>query len=204
MGQLGEVEGKIYTDWQIIEQIPFEAKLVRYGIDFGYTNDPTAIVAIYAYNGGYIWDEITYQKGLSNKQIADILLNKESKALAVADSAEPKSIDEIKSYGVNIIGCEKGKDSVSYRIQMVQDQRISVTEHSTNIIKEYRNYLWMTDKNGKVLNEPEHQFSHSMDAGGYAMTSIITRPNTEAHTFYPQTHSYIKDVKQAHVHYPKN
>jgi len=86
MGQLGEVEGKIYKDWQIIDEIPHEARLERYGLDFGYSNDPTSIVAIYYYNGGYILDEITYQKGLSNKQIADVLSNI-PKALVIADSA---------------------------------------------------------------------------------------------------------------------
>ena len=75
LGQLGEVEGKIYKDWQLIDEIPHEARLERYGLDFGYSNDPTSIVALYYYNGGFILDEITYRKGLSNKQIADTLLN---------------------------------------------------------------------------------------------------------------------------------
>ena len=171
LGLLGEHEGKIYRDWQIIDEIPHEAKLERYGVDFGYSNDPTAIIALYYYNGGYIVDEITYQKGLSNKQIADILLNKE-KQLVIADSAEPKSIDEINSYGVPISGAEKGKDSVSHSIQMVQEQRISMTSRSLNVIREYRNYLWQTDKQGKVLNIPEDHFKHSMDAIAYALTSL--------------------------------
>lgn len=174
-GLLGEVEGKIYKDWQIIDEISHYGRLERYGLDFGYSNDPTAIVAIYYYDGGYIWDEICFQKGLSNKQIADILSN-QPPALVVADSAEPKSIDEIYSYGVNIVGAEKGKDSVNNGIQLVQDQRISITKRSINIIKEYRNYLWETDKDGKILNIPEHAFSHSMDAGRYAMSSLIKEP----------------------------
>jgi phage terminase large subunit len=171
LGLLSDHEGKIYRDWQIIDEIPHEAKLERYGVDFGYSNDPTAIIALYYYNGGYIVDEITYQKGLSNKQIADILLNKE-KQLVIADSAEPKSIDEINSYGIPISGAEKGKDSVSHSIQMVQEQRISMTSRSLNVIREYRNYLWQTDKQGKVLNIPEDHFKHSMDAIAYALTSL--------------------------------
>lgn len=178
-GQLGDVEGKIYRDWQIIDQVPFEARLERIGVDFGYSNDPTAIVKIYYHNGGYILDEETYLKGLSNKQIADILLGLETRSLAVADSAEPKSIDEIKSYKVNITGADKGKDSVAHGIQLVQDQKIQVTKRSVNVIREYRNYLWETDKDGKILNVPEHTFSHSMDAIRYAMTSILkTKPKT--------------------------
>jgi len=165
-GQLGEVEGKIYKDWQIIDQIPHEARLERYGLDFGYSNDPTAIVAIYKYNDGYILDEKCFQKGLSNKQIADIISNLDI-SLVIADSAEPKSIDELKSYEINVIPANKGKDSVRQGIQFVQDQRISMTSRSINLIKEYRNYLWKTDRDGKILNEPEHQFSHSMDAIRY-------------------------------------
>jgi phage terminase large subunit len=176
LGQLGEVEGKIYKDWAIIDEIPHEARLERIGLDFGYSNDPTAIVDIYKYNSGYIFDETTYLKGLSNKQIADIILGKETNVLVVADSAEPKSIDEIKSYGVNIIGASKGKDSVAHGIQLVQDQRCSITKNSANIIREYRNFLWKTDKDGKILNEPEHEFKHSMDAISYGMTSLLTMP----------------------------
>lgn len=175
-GLLGEVEGKIYKDWAILDEIPHHARLERYGLDFGYSNDPSAIVAIYYYDGGYILDEITFLKGLSNKQIADTILN-QPQALVIADSAEPKSIDEIKAHGVNIQAAEKGADSVRNGIQLVQDQRISMTKRSTNIIKEYRNYLWETDRDGKILNEPEHTFSHSMDAIRYALTSLIKKPN---------------------------
>jgi phage terminase large subunit len=181
LGQLGEVEGKIYKDWQIIDEIPHEARLERRGLDFGYSNDPTAIIDLYRYNGGFIIDETAYQKGLTNKQIADIILNLTNhQTLVVADSAEPKSIDEIKSYGINIIGVMKGQDSVRQGIQYVQDQQISVTKRSVNVIREYRNFLWKTDKDGKILNEPEHQFKHSMDAIAYAFDSykpaLTSRP----------------------------
>jgi len=169
-GQLGEVEGKIYKDWQITDEIPHEARLERYGLDFGYSNDPTVIEAIYRYNGGFVIDEITHQKGLSNREIADILKN-QPPALVVADSAEPKSIDEIKSYGINIIGALKGQGSVTQGIQFVQDQRISVTKRSTNTIKSYRNYLWKVDKEGKTLNEPDHFMSDAMDAIRYGLSS---------------------------------
>ena len=177
-GQLGEVEGKIYRDWEIVDEISHFARLERYGVDFGYSNDPTAIIAIYYFQGGYILDEITYQKGLSNKQIADILLN-QPQALVIADSAEPKSIDELKSYGINILPAEKGKDSVVNGIQLVQDQRIGMSKRSINLIKEYRNYLWETDKDGKILNIPEGIWNHGMDATRYALSSIIKTPKFE-------------------------
>lgn len=171
-GQLGEVEGKIYQGWSIIDSLPFGARLERYGLDFGYTNDPSVIVAVYYYNGGYILDEILYAKGMSNKQLVDNLLL-QPKALIVADSAEPKSIDEIRSYGLNIQPTVKGKDSIKQGIQAIQPQAISITKQSVNIIREYRNYLWETDKDGRVLNVPEHDFSHSMDAIRYALTSLL-------------------------------
>jgi phage terminase large subunit len=172
-GQIGEVTGKIYQGWKLdLDEVPFEARLERYGLDFGYTNDPTSIVALYYYNGGYILDEVAYTKGLSNKQIADILLNLK-RALIVADSAEPKSIDEIRSFGLNVVPCDKGKGSVRQRIQMAQDQQISVTKQSVNVIKEYRNYFWVIDKDGRVLNEPSPLFNHSMDAFSYALSSLV-------------------------------
>ena len=171
LGEPFSTERKIYKDWQIIDEIPHEARLERYGLDFGYSNDPTAIIAIYRYNNGFIFDEITFQKGLTNKQIADIILN-QPLSLVIADSAEPKSIDEIKSYGINVIPCVKGRDSIRQGIQYVQDQRCSITKHSLNTIREYRNYLWQTDKNGKIINVPEPGFDHSMDAIRYGLDSF--------------------------------
>lgn len=175
LGELGETEGKIYNNWKVIDEIPHEANLEGYGLDFGYTNDPTAIIAVYYYNGGYVIDEIAFTKGLSNKQIADILVN-QRKALVIADSAEPKSIDEIASYGVNISGVQKKgvrwQSFVNWSIDVVKSQQISITKKSLNIIKEYRNYLWKVDRDGKVLNEPEHMFSHSMDAIRYRLCSL--------------------------------
>ena len=172
LGEPSNTERKIYRDWATIDEIPHEARLVRYGLDFGYSNDPTAIVAVYYCNGGYIFDEITYLKGLLNSQIADILKNQEM-AITVADSAEPKSIDEIALYGVSIIPTIKGKDSVNQGIQYVQGQRISVTKRSKNIIDEYKKYLWKLDKDGRITNIPDGGYDHTLDAIRYAMQSIV-------------------------------
>lgn len=166
------VVGKIYNNWQVIDKVPHEARLERYGLDFGYSNDPTAIVAIYYYNGGYIFDEITYLKELSNKRIADMLLN-QPKALVVADSAEPKSIDELISYGINAIGSQKGQGSVNQGIQYVQDKKISVTSRSRKLLEEYDRYAWKIDKDtGESLNVPEEGWDHAMDALRYGMESL--------------------------------
>jgi phage terminase large subunit len=157
LGQLGAVEGKIYRNWQSIDEIPHAARLRRKGLEFGSSDDPSALVDMYEYNGGCILDNLLFQKGLRNKQIADAIVNTE-RALVIADSAEPKSLDEIKGSGVSIIGAGKGKDSVAHGIQLVQEQKISVTKHAVHIIKEYRHYVWMTDTDGKILNEPEPTF----------------------------------------------
>lgn len=171
------MEKKIYKDWAIIDAVPHEARLERYGIDFWYTNDPTAIVAIYTHNWGYILDEITFQKGLSNKQISDILKNYPT-SLIIADSAEPKSIDEIKSYWLTILWAEKWPDSIKNWIQLIQWQRISVTKNSLNILKEYRSYMWMTDRGGNIVNVPEWWFDHSMDALRYALSNLLKKPTS--------------------------
>lgn len=167
--------GKIYTGWNLnIEVVPHTGRLELRGLNFGFT-DPTALVSVYYQDGGYILDENVFQKGISNKQIADIILNlTQPNTLVVADSADPKFIDELYTYGINIQPAEKGADSVAHGIQLVQDQRISVTKRSVNIIKEYRNYLWEVGPDGKpkIPYKPEHQYSHTMDAIRYAISAL--------------------------------
>ena len=184
LGQLGELEGKIYTNWQIINEIPHEAKLERYGLNFGYSNHALGLIALYYYNGGYIVDQIMYGLGYSNKNIADTLKNIK-KALIIADSAEPKSIQELRDYGNTIVGCEKKAGTtlglragseisyVRWSIQVVQGEKVSVTSRSIDVIREYRNYLWMVDKKtGKPIDKPEEPYHYSMDAVRYAVCSL--------------------------------
>lgn len=172
-GQLGEVEGRIYTGWQKIDSVPHEARLMRRGLDFGYTNDPTTVVDVYYYNGGYILDEQMYQKGMLNSQIADFI-KQLPQTLVIADSAEPKSIEELKQYGILILPAQKGRDYKRTAINYVQDQKISVTKRSTYLWKEYSNYMWMTDKEGNPLspNKPNDFNDHCMDALLYALYSL--------------------------------
>jgi phage terminase large subunit len=171
------VRGKIYNNWREIDSIPFEARLIRRGLDFGYSNDPTALVDIYEYNGGYILDEQLYRKGMLNKQIADYILNLLNKdCLVIADSAEPKSIDEIKLYGVTILPAVKGTGSINSGIAFIKGQKISYTKRSVNIKVEYENYAWIEDKDGITLNKPQDAFNHSMDAIRYGLGSILS-PN---------------------------
>ena len=172
-GQLGEIEGRIYTGWQPLDDVPHEARLERYGLDFGYHPDPSALVAIYYWNGAYIVDELIYQIEMSNREIANTIKNL-PRALVVADSAEPKSIAEIASYGVNIIPTPKGADSVRHTIHAVQDQKIFYTKRSVNLQKEYRNYLWAVDKEGRIMpGTPEKGNDHCLDAIRYGINSLI-------------------------------
>lgn len=191
LGEPVNQEGKVYKDWNIIDEIPHEARLERYGLDFGYTNDPTSIVALYKFNDGYILDEIVYLKGLSNKEIADYLKNL-PRALVIADSAEPKSIDEIRMHGIGILPTVKGSDSINNGVQLVQQQRISVTRKSQNILKEYRSYMWDTDREGRTLNKPVDMYNHAMDAIRYAITSLSPRANIKMKNVYNEetTHSW--------------
>ena len=181
LGQLGAVEGKIYQGSSIIDSTPHRARLVRRGLDFGYSIDPTVIVDIYSYNGGFIINELCYRKGLMNNQIADIITSQEDTVLCMADNNEPKSLDEIRMRGVNILGVTKGKGSVREGIDFVQQQQISVTKRSIDTIREYRNYLWKMDRDGKFItpNEPEHHFSHSMDAIRYGLNGYHEKKKME-------------------------
>jgi phage terminase large subunit len=187
LGEPSSTERKIYKSWNIIDEVPMEARLERFGVDFGYTNDPTAIVAVYYYNGSYIIDEVMYQTGMLNGHIADTILNQEGKALVIADAAEPKSIDEIRLKGLTILPAKKGAGSINQGIQYVQAQIISVTRRSANVLREYKGYLWMLDREGKIINEPEESNNHAMDAIRYALSSLKDPNRMGAHTHYPQS-----------------
>ncbi len=178
LGQLGEVEGKIYKGWQIIDDIPHEARRVSRGLDFGYSRDPAVLVDIFFYNGGFILDELFYRTGMTNSDIGNYINNSEApQTLVIADGAEPKSIDALKMMGVAITSSEKGQGVVNRRIDHVKSQRMSLTKRSTNLIKSYRNYMWKTDKDGNILNIPDHFWSDGMDAAGYGLES--QRPRVE-------------------------
>jgi phage terminase large subunit len=164
LGEIGSLEGVIFSNWKPIDVIPTEAKLIGIGLDFGYTNDPTAIIEIYNYNGGRIINELKYQTGLLNSDIAKLL---PKDVVVYADSSEPKSIEEIRRYGITIKGVTKGKDSINYGIDVMQRQTYLVTSNSTNLIKELRSYTWDTDKQGTRLNKPIDNFNHAIDALRY-------------------------------------
>jgi phage terminase large subunit len=171
LGEPASIEQRIYSDWKIIDEIPHEARLERYGLDFGYRPDPAAIVGIYYYNGGWIVDEVLYRQEVQNHELANTFKSLPEK-LVIADCAEPKSIDEIRSYGINIQGCKKGKDSKKFGIKLLQGQPVSITKRSVNGIKEYYNYLWSVDKNGVVILGETEGKDHFLDAMRYGMETL--------------------------------
>ena len=165
LGQIGSLEGVIFNNWQTIDIIPNDARLIGYGVDFGYSNDPTAIVEVYKWNDKRIVNEICYQKELSNSQIAKLI---PSKMPVYCDSAEPKSIAELTKLGVRAFGVTKGPDSINFGIQTMQSQEYLITKHSTNLINELRKYAWDKDKKtGAKLNKPIDDFNHAIDSLRY-------------------------------------
>ena len=163
------VMGRIYTGWKEIDELPHEARLIGYGLDFGFDPDPAAIVAVYAHNGGIIFDEKLYATRLLNEHLATTLEGL-PKAPIVADSAENKSIAELQGKGLNIIPCEKGKDSVVFGIKHMQGLRISYTKRSVNIKREYENYAWKRNKDS--LDEDSHLGIEDPGCANHAMSAV--------------------------------
>lgn len=191
LGQLGEIEGRIYTGWRWIDEIPHEARLSKRGLDYGYSNDPSGIIDIYEYNGGFIFDEQLYQYGMSNKALSEqIAMLKQPQLLVVADSSEPKSIDEMATYGTNIIGSNKGPGSVNQGISFVKGQQISATKRSINLKKEYERYIWLKDKlTEQFINEAPDTENHLLDPIRYALESYFPRDEEEEENTIPSVTS---------------
>ena len=179
LGERGISRSTVFTHWKEVAQVPDGWKLLNIGLDWGYTNDPTAIVKVYTDGHGFCLEEVCYATGLTNAAISQVLRDAgiERTTMIVADSAEPKSIDEIHGHGFNIFPARKGRDSVRSGIDFLRSRPLLITERSVNGIKELRNYKYKEDKNGKQLNEPVDAFNHFIDASRYAITFNQTNPN---------------------------
>lgn len=179
LGLVGSLEGVVFKDWDIVDRVPTGSRLLGYTMDFGYTNDPTAIYAVYrSPDKRIVFDELCYRKGMKNSDIAALLRSKgvRSGDTIVADSSEPKSIAEINGYGFRIRGVKKGKDSIMFGITTLQEIDFSVTKRSTNLIDELRKYAWDKDDSGSSTNKPIDMFNHGIDAIRYfAMTFLSKR-----------------------------
>ena len=180
-GQLGMAQGVVFTNWKQVDAMPADADKVTFGMDFGYSNDPSTLVKVAIKGDDLYVDELFYQTGLLNRDIARMMERHVSKNYdeVFADSAEPKSIHELYQYGYNVKPSEKGKDSVNAGIDKLQSYNIYVTKRSTNLIKELRNYTWVTDKQGKATNKPIDAFNHCIDAIRYAVFRRETATDPE-------------------------
>ena len=184
LGQVGALEGVCIPEWTQIDTLPNEARLLCYGLDFGYSLDPTALIGLYKYNDSYIFDEIIYQKGLLNSDISDLLNNYQITEFIYADSAEPKSIDELKQRGHKVLPVSKGRDSVVYGIELINQNKILVTQRSTNLIDELTNYSWQKDKEGNYIKKPIDAFNHGVDAARYALMEQLKNKNRGQYFVY--------------------
>ena len=164
LGLVGNLDGIVFDNWDVIDSVPSGARLVGIGLDFGYTNDPTAAVEVYKYNGKRILNEIIYRTGMLNGDIAKVL---PKNTYIYADSAEPKSIEEIRRTGVNIMPVTKGADSIMFGIQTMQTQEYLITSKSKNVINEFQKYIWQKDKRGDTQNKPIDKYNHAIDAIRY-------------------------------------
>lgn len=195
LGEPNSLERRVYQGWKRIETVPHEARLIRRGLDFGYSKDPTAVIAIYEYNGGYILDEELYRKGMKNNDIGAFLKNvEELNTLVVGDSSEPKSIADLQEQGINILGVkkigekdEKGnkKSFKQYMIDFVKQKKISYTARSKNLEQEYLTYYHKEDKDGNILNDPEDGNDHAMDALGYGFMGIRPEKKIDIPAYVP-------------------
>lgn len=184
LGEQGSLEGVCIPDWREIDRIPEDARLMAYGMDFGYSVDPTTLIALYKWNDAYIYDEVLYKKGMLNRDISRFISQQDIKENIVADSAEPKSIAELQGYGHSIYGVSKGRDSVVYGINLINQNEIYVTARSKNLKRELQGYVWAKDKEGNTLQKPSGEHPDCIDAARYVLTDQLENPNKGEYFIY--------------------
>jgi len=161
-----------------VNKIPEFAQLVAYGMDFGYTNDPTTLVSVYIDKFDLYIKEHLYRTQMTTQDINVFLKEQQLTSKPIyADSAEPRLISELRKMGHNIFGSIKGKDSINAGIDLLKRYKIHILSTSSNAISEFRNYKWKEDKSGRLINIPEDKNNHIIDPCRYATYSILSRPN---------------------------
>lgn len=185
LGEIGSLEGACIPNWKEINSIPNEARLIGAGLDFGYSIDPSSMCLLYKYNDGYIFDEVLYKTGMLNRDISNFIKNNNIDCNIYADSAEPKSIAEIRLSGVDIFPVTKGRDSIVYGINLINQNEVFITSKSKNLKKELEGYVWMKDKQGNTLQKPNPMTGdHAIDSARYSMMMVLENPNRgEYHLF---------------------
>lgn len=172
LGQMGTLEGVIFGDFKHCHEFPKDCKWVGYGMDFGYSNDPTTLIKVGLKEGELYFEQLIYKTGLTNSdlhyEMAGFGIGSEE---IIADSADPKSIEELRRRGWNISGADKGKDSILNGIATLKKYRVNIVSSSTELIKEWRGYSWKKDKStNKYINVPIDTLNHSIDAIRYIVT----------------------------------
>ncbi|HEY9003361.1 MAG TPA: terminase large subunit [Mucilaginibacter sp.] len=164
-GITGKVSGLVLSNWHLCDAIPKDAKLIALGLDFGFTNDETGCIEVYRYNGELWINELIYETGLTNLDISERLttLGISKHVEIIADSAEPKSIEELKRLGWYVIGVKKGADSIKNSIDILKRYKLNITRNSVNMREELSRYKWRTDRSGKAINEPVDSYNHLID-----------------------------------------
>ena len=182
LGERGQARSLVYT-FSTIKEIPKEAKLVSYGLDFGYSSDPTSLVRTYLLDDNMYVDELLYRTGMTNQDIANEMkvLGLDRSNEIYADSAEPKSIEEIYRMGWNVKPTIKG--SINIGIDIIRRYKLHATESSFNLIKELRNYKFIEDKNGHMTNKPVDNFNHALDALRYSVVNKISKSHLGRYSF---------------------
>jgi phage terminase large subunit len=169
LGEIGSLEGTIFNNWTQCDKIPKDAEFISYGLDWGFTNDPTSLIEVYRYESKIYVNELLYQTQLTNSDIVAKLkaFQVNTSQCIVADSAEPKSIQDLTNAGYYVEPARKGPDSIKASIDRLQQYEIVVTKNSLNLIKELRQYKWAKDREGKALNAPEDVMNHAIDCLRY-------------------------------------
>ena len=182
LGERGQARSLVYT-FTTVKEIPTEAKLVSYGLDFGYSSDPTSLVRTYLLEDNMYVDELLYRTGMTNQDIANEMkvLGLDRSNEIFADSAEPKSIEEIYRMGWNVKPTIKG--SINIGIDIIRRYKLHATESSFNLIKELRNYKFIEDKNGHMTNKPVDNFNHALDALRYSVVNKISKSHLGRYSF---------------------
>lgn len=180
-GLTGKIEGLVFRNFDIVNEVPLGSELIGIGMDWGFTNDPTTVIKVFRYNSEIYIDELLYQTGLTN---ADIIVKLNNLGVTrfnsiIADSAEPKSIEDLNRAGFNVEGAKKGADSIINSIDTLKQFKINITRNSTNTIKEFRSYKWATDSSGKTINKPVDFNNHTIDAIRYVALNKINKPTNE-------------------------
>lgn len=183
LGETGSLEGVCIPDWKEIDTIPNEARLLAYGMDFGYV-DPTTIIGLYKWNNAYIFDEVFYKSNTVLRDVSLFLRQNNITENIIADQAEPKSIETLRRDGHNIFPCTKGRDSIMFGINLINQNEIYVTSRSKNLKRELQGYVWAKDKNGNTLEKPTGEHPDCIDAARYVLTDQIGNPNRGEYFIY--------------------